>query len=57
MFTFSTVKDNLGKMQDYLDTCEPESINDLYVQLMKGVEALEVKLCDDSDFQDSKWCV
>ncbi|XP_044271602.1 uncharacterized protein LOC123015751 [Tribolium madens] len=45
------VAENLEKIKAYLKTCTPPNQPDLYLQLIKGVEALHEKICTESPFK------
>lgn len=48
------VAENLKNIKAYLKTCTPPNQPDLYMQLIKGVEALHEKICTDTPFKKSK---
>lgn len=47
----SKVSDSLDSIDEFLKTCEPVDQKDLYMQLIKGVDSLYQKICNDGNFR------
>lgn len=49
--TFRKITASLDRMNCYLKHCEPPEQKDLYIQLIKGVNSLNEKLCMPCPFK------